>query len=631
MIRHSAGIALLACAVTAAACGAQPIAVYESEANHAEYHGVYQGPLRTWLTDRGVEFEVIGDGVAADAAQLAEYACVVASSTYIVPDEAAEGIASYVQQGGRAIWLDSPARCGHAGLRRALGLGSGASYTTLREAALSSQQPTHPLCIGGTEISAKQLVGNWAVEVGEGGQTLYEATGTDPQGAEAPLPAVVLSEYGTGKAVVFNWVVWLSREPEVRALIAAGLDYMLADAALSQKEHAAFCSLRRETMRQPEPLQVDCRTYRRSAAQMPPPKFEVQLSDPDGRVSASADEQADAWSHADEQMAVAQCSLSLPTEGLADGAYELTWTVGTGDETWQTEAMQVRLTGDEWRELLRAQRERRKALEPLLVGTLGDYDAEPRTDEGRVDIPRLMEQIETAHMNMYDFLIWHAETDWQDFQEFLPVAREKGIKVWITLCPPSEQGGNWPWSEPYRLDFVKWADEIGKLAEEYDNLVAMVIDDFWSGGNRELFTPAYIRELVQTLRRHNPNVAFLPTIYWPTVGDEEWIGDYGPLIDGIVFPYMEYETGDDLEEQLAGCREWIGPDKFLLVNVYASGSGGQRGVPERTEAYMRKTLTVSREHADGIRIYCLPKGDLLDDHRYRVTAELYGEWEAEGK
>ena len=122
----------------------------------------------------------------------------------------------------------------------------------------------------------------------------------------------------------------------------------------------------------------------------------------------------------------------------------------------------------------------------------------------------------------------------------------------------------------------------------------------------------------------------MPTMYWDSVGDREWIEDYGPLVDGIVFPYLEYVTGDDLEEQLEACREWIGPDKLLLVNVYGSGAGGGPGEkPPRSAAYMRKTLTVSRENSDGIRIYCLPKEDLLADPRYEVTAELYGAWGGE--
>jgi hypothetical protein len=274
------------------------------------------------------------------------------------------------------------------------------------------------------------------------------------------------------------------------------------------------------------------------------------------------------------------------------------------------------------------QRQRHRRLARRLRGTLGDYAAEPRLDNGHVDIPRLMQQIQTAHMNMYDWLIWHSEHDWEDLQRFLPVAEEAGIAVWVTVCPPSEQGGRFPWSEPYRLDFVKWAAEIGKLARRHRNLKAWVIDDFW-GGNRTLFTPEYVGRFVATLRKHSPDVAFLPTIYWPTVGDTEFRDGLGPCIDGIVFPYTEYVTGDNLAEQLEACREWLGPYKLIMVNVYAAGSGGGPA-PERTVDYMRRVLSVAREKGNGIRVYCLPKADMLEDPRFAVTAELYGAWRESG-
>jgi hypothetical protein len=40
---------------------------------------------------------------------------------------------------------------------------------------------------------------------------------------------------------------------------------------------------------------------------------------------------------------------------------------------------------------------------------------------------------------------------------------------------------------------------------------------------------------------------------------------------------------------------------------------------------MRSILTISHEMCDGIREYCLPKGDYADP-RFAITAELYGEW-----
>jgi len=45
----------------------------------------------------------------------------------------------------------------------------------------------------------------------------------------------------------------------------------------------------------------------------------------------------------------------------------------------------------------------------------------------------------------------------------------------------------------------------------------------------------------------------------------------------------------------------------------------------RTPEYLRSILGISRAMCDGIRIYCLPKGDFAD-YRFAITAELYGTW-----
>jgi hypothetical protein len=311
----------------------------------------------------------------------------------------------------------------------------------------------------------------------------------------------------------------------------------------------------------------------------------------------------------------------LTTQGLADGPYRVQLDGTVGQTTAPPASVAVRLYGQEARRLAAEEVQRAAMLRPVLQGTLGDYDAEPRTKEGRVDLPRLFQQIEAAHMNMYDFLIWHAKTDWDDFKLFLPEAKRRGLKVWVTLVPPSEP----PPSAPFGLDYLRWADEIGQLSKTYDNLVALVIDDFWSSDNHALFTPAYAAQIAAMLRRHNPKLAFLPTIYWNTIGDAEWIRDYRHAIDGIVFPYADLESTKQLPTQLAACRKWLGPDKFLLINVYASGSSGTREPGPRTPEYMRSILTLSRQQCDGIRIYCLPKRD-FNDHRFKITAELYGKW-----
>ena len=610
------------------ALSAAPVAVYQSEANFAEYRGVHQQALRQWLSDQGQAFAVIGDAQAADVAQLAPYPLVLASSSYIVPSGAMRGLSAYVKAGGQVLWFDSPARVRSPEFRTLLGLGTQTTYVSSTDCTLRSTAATHPLSSTPQELPLASFVGNCATSAAEDALVLYEAVATPTGGGGQRLPAVVLARSGGGVCVTFNWLPWLSPNEGLQDLLSQSLDYLLARRELQQADLVARCRTRRVDTRQPEPLQVTCAVFTRRAAADTPATVRLRLADADGRPVGQPLQAEAQWQAGDDELSHARLSVQIPTEDLADGHYSVSAEVRLGAKT-HTATAPVRLCGQDWARLQEENKQRRELLRPLVVGALGDYDAEPRTAEGRVDLPRLMQQIETAHMNMYDFLIWHAEIDWEDFQAFLPMAQEKGLKVWVTLCPPSEQGGNWPYSEPYRLDFVKWAEEIGALAAEHNNLVALVIDDFWSGDNRVLYTPEYIARMVATLRAQCPTVAFLPTIYKSTVGDAEWVRNYGPYIDGIVFPYEELQTGEQLQEQLAACREWLGPDKLIFVNIYASGSAGRQEPGPRTEAYMRETLTLSRELADGIRIYCLPKGTLLEDHRYRVTAELYGEWGGE--
>jgi len=191
---------------------------------------------------------------------------------------------------------------------------------------------------------------------------------------------------------------------------------------------------------------------------------------------------------------------------------------------------------------------------------------------------------------------------------------------WSTPSPSEP-----PPSAPFGLDYIRWADEIGKLSRKHDNILGVVIDDFWSDENRSLFTPSYVGRFVATLRGHNPKLAFLPTIYWGTIGDTEFIQDYRASLDGIVFPYAELDSTKELPAQLTACRKWLGPRKLLLINVYATGSSGAGERGPRTAEYLRSILTISREMCDGIRLYCLPKGDFAD-YRFAITAELYGKW-----
>src|SRR5213593_3719762 len=104
----------------------------------------------------------------------------------------------------------------------------------------------------------------------------------------------------------------------------------------------------------------------------------------------------------------------------------------------------------------------------LRPGILGDYDAELRRADGHVDVTRLAARLDSLGVTTYCWLVWHRATDWADLQAFLPLAGRAGIDIWVYVVPPSESPPHTSrYSEPYRLDFGRWAEEIARLSRRH--------------------------------------------------------------------------------------------------------------------------------------------------------------------
>src|SRR5207248_1712109 len=141
---------------------------------------------------------------------------------------------------------------------------------------------------------------------------------------------------------------------------------------------------------------------------------------------------------------------------------------------------------------------------------LADYDAELRLPNGRVDTTNMVRRLQELGVTTYYWLIAHAATDWEDLKLFLPQADAANIQVWPYLVPPSESAprNGTVYPEPFRLDYLRWAEEIARLSLEHTNLTAWVIDDFYE--NHSLFTPAYVGEMQQRAKGLNPRLRFFP-------------------------------------------------------------------------------------------------------------------------
>ncbi len=167
---------------------------------------------------------------------------------------------------------------------------------------------------------------------------------------------------------------------------------------------------------------------------------------------------------------------------------------------------------------------------------LADYDNEPRRPDGHVDGDALLARLKQLQVNTYYWLIWHNTNDWEDLKAFLPRAAGAGIDIWAYLVPPTESAPQYgtQYSEPFRLDYPRWAEEIAKLSLAHTNLTGWVIDDFYA--NHAFFTPGVVRELRQRGRDINPRLTFMPLMYFGEIR-RPFVQDYHGVIDGVVVAY----------------------------------------------------------------------------------------------
>jgi len=238
------------------------------------------------------------------------------------------------------------------------------------------------------------------------------------------------------------------------------------------------------------------------------------------------------------------------------------------------------------------------AMEPYL----GDYDAELRVPGGaHVDCQRLVRRLQDLGANTYMWLIWHNANDWADLHDFLPLARDAGITVWVYLVPHSETGlenPNYPYSEPFRLDYVRWAQEIAKLSLQHDNLIGYVIDDFWTNFTPGRFSAEYVREMVEAGRAINPKIRFYPLMYFPQF-NPRFANELAPLIDGCVAAYPRNE------QEIAHALKWLngeyltaGAASFLFPWNQPSEAGAHAFLSQEVLVTDAARATVTLQYED---------------------------------
>lgn len=262
-------------------------------------------------------------------------------------------------------------------------------------------------------------------------------------------------------------------------------------------------------------------------------------------------------------------------------------------------------------------------------GTRATYCRAPRKTDGRVDVDRLVAELVELHANTYSFCIHAQPTDWDDLKLILPRAREKHIRVWASLVPPSESPPRTKtFAEPFRLDYERWAAEFARLSLQETNLVAWSIDDFTH--NLRFYTPQYLGKVLGASRRINPRLAFVPCCYYPGI-TPQFLTNCGPFLDGILFPYRHESAGANLkdpslvESELRQIKARVGPAKPLVLDIYATAHSR---LGATTPEYLEEAMVAGRRAADGVMIYCHQDPE-QNAAKYQIIKRLFGLWSEE--
>lgn len=238
-------------------------------------------------------------------------------------------------------------------------------------------------------------------------------------------------------------------------------------------------------------------------------------------------------------------------------------------------------------------------------GAYGTYGNPPRLDNGQVDFKRLLFELKDIHADTYHWLIHEKFTDWDDLKQFLPMARKAKIKVWVCLVPPSESKPIARLSsEPFGLDYERWAVEIAKLSMAEPNLVVWSIDDFVH--NLKFYTPEYLKKILGAAHAINPKLAFIPCCYYKQT-TPAFVSEYLPLLDGVLFPYRaesdkaNLKDATKVESEIAALRKLFNnPDFPIYLDIYATAHSK---LGATTPEYVKDVLTAGMKSADGVLIY----------------------------
>jgi hypothetical protein len=203
----------------------------------------------------------------------------------------------------------------------------------------------------------------------------------------------------------------------------------------------------------------------------------------------------------------------------------------------------------------------------------------------KINLPRLTTLLSRSGTNSYEwYLDYWAFEDWDIFREYLFWARENGIKTTIKVRSQNNPVQS-PYSAPFKSNWARLGNELGKMAQRFPEILAVVLDDYSNMKNTD-----NAKDLSTQLRNYNPYVSLLSVTYYDHGNYnniENWKGIKDGVFDGIHFAPSEKDSYDKINPYAINTvlttfhKEMKG-----LYNKMNALTGGLRKYPNLNLVYM---------------------------------------------
>jgi hypothetical protein len=258
----------------------------------------------------------------------------------------------------------------------------------------------------------------------------------------------------------------------------------------------------------------------------------------------------------------------------------------------------------------------------LIPGTGGRfvkavYGSAPLTEDRDANTTELFRLIDASGSDTYNFIVRNPSESMEHLMTILPIAKEHGIMVWVTIAPPSEISPEHRFDMQY-VDYIGWARTLAQLSLQHENLEAWSIDNVMV--DSDFFTPSYLDSITSAAKDINPDLKFIPVVYYPNVLSPQF-DDMSRFFDGIQFYYTNFPAGESDESavllpQLETIRGRF--QKPVILGIYASP--WSRDYPT-TPAYVEQLIKLARQHTSGVMIYTINQ----EGEKLAVIKKLFSE------